>query len=193
MPQGQNRIYVDRALGLQRGDYAFLLLEKLSVPVEQLHPGVRKYFHGNIRTLRMDKGIEASLAPHPEPIPADFEMRGQTCLKLDMSSPTPASVGQWIFHPYDAKEGQWYSQLHPGKTYRFSVWLRRSGPGSGQVRAGFGGNPACPVVNQVIPWVVTDQWQRFTYDFLAGPYPTSGAHIGPRLELSAGAPTTSTT
>lgn len=186
MPEGQNRVYVDRGLNLRRGDYVFLVLKRLAVPVEQLHPRVRQNYRGNFQTLWMDKGIEASLARHPDPIPAGFEMRGETCLKLDIASPTPVSVGQWIFHPYDAKEGQWYSQLHPGRTYRFSVWLRRAGTGSGQVRAGFGGNPAYASLNQQGPWVVTDKWQQYTYDLLAGSYPVSGAHIGPRLEFTGG-------
>jgi hypothetical protein len=186
MPDGQNRVYVDHGLNLRQGDYAFLVLKRLAVPVEQLHPRVQKYYHGNFRTLWMDKGIEASLVRHPAPIPTDFEMRGETCLKLDIASSAPASVGQWIFHPYDTKEGQWYSQLHPGRTYRFSAWLRRAGTGNGQVRAGFGGNSAYAILNQRAPWFVTDKWQHYTYDFLAGPYPQSGSHIGPRLEFTGG-------
>jgi hypothetical protein len=186
MPEGQNRVYLDRGLDLRKGDYAFLMLKRFSVPAAQLHPRIRQNYLGGVHPLWMDKGIKASLAIHPGPIPPEFEMPGESCLKLEIETPAPVNVGQWLFHPYDTREGQWYSQLHPGKTYRFSVWLRRAGTGSGRVRAVFGGNPAYSKANQTTPWVVADQWQHFTYDFSAGPYPVSGAHIGPGLEFAGG-------
>src|ERR1039457_972451 len=54
MPEGQNRVYVDRGLNLRRGDYVFLVLKRLAVPVEQLHPRVRQNYRGNFQTLWMD-------------------------------------------------------------------------------------------------------------------------------------------
>ena len=183
MPNGENRVYLDHSLNLKRGDYAFLVLERQEVPIEQMHERVRQYYRGNFQTLWTDNGITASLVPHPAPLPEDFAMRGKTCLRLDVAATGPARVGQWIFYPFDQKEGQWYSQLHPGRTYRFSVWLRRNGSGSGEVRAGFGGNPAYAVLNQQKPWLVTDKWQHFTYDLVAGPYPVAGSHSGPGLEF----------
>jgi len=184
MPGGQQRVYVDRSLNLRRGDYLFLVLKRTSVPREQMHSRVQQYYRGNFSTLFVDDA-EATLVPHPGTLPASFTMRGETCLRLERTTAGTARAGQWLFHPYDTGEGQWYSQLHPGATYRISAWLRQEGlPQGGRVRAVFAGNGAYTVLSQSEPWNVTGEWQHFTYDFTAPAYPTSGSHSGVGIEFT---------
>jgi hypothetical protein len=177
-----NRVYLDKNLNLRNGDYLFLVLKKLESPVEHMHPRVRQYFNGNVNSVWDQSTVTRTLVPHPGTIPSEFTRHGESCLCLEKTDTDVARLGQYIFHPYDNGEGQWYSQLHPGASYRFSVWMRQDGLGdSGHVRALFTGGPY-ESIYQETPWSVTDQWQEFNYDFTAPAYPTTGAHSSPGLE-----------
>jgi len=178
----KNRIYLDKDLGVRLGDYLFLVLKKFSSPVEQMHPRVRQYFNGNFRTLWYGADVKATLVPHTGTLPAEFVRPGESYLCMETSSAADERLGQWIFHPFDQGEGQWYSQLHPGAEYRISVWLRQEGLGdAGHVRVAFAGG-GYQSIHQADPWTVTGQWQQFHYTFTAPAYPTVGAHCAPGLE-----------
>lgn len=184
IPNGENRVYIDQNLKLTRGDYAFLVLKRLSVPAADMHKRVQPNYKGNFNTLRLDAGVDARLEPHRTPLPADFKTPGESCLRVHFEKAGPSRVWQYFFHPFDQREGQWYSQLRPGRTYRFSVWLRHEGKASGNARAIFSGNASYEALSQKTNWVITDKWQQFTYDFNAPQYPIAGSHSGPGLEFT---------
>ena len=108
---------------------------------------------------------------------------GETCLKVTLPDSGVVRLGQYIFHHHDDDEGQWYSQLHPGDSYRVSVWLRQEGlANDGGGRLTF--NQGYSSLSKPDYWAVTGEWQQFTYDFVAPEYPTSGYHIAPSLEFA---------
>ena len=186
--EGNNRVYVDDpALELAYGDYAFIFIKKDFMPLEEAHERLHGWFNQDEYGLFLNGGDNATsrLVPHPTPIPAAFDEPGETCLRIEATDNASYNAGQWVYHPYDDAEGQWYSQLHPGSSYRVEAWLRQDGLGNnGQVNFAFVGNQAYASVNQSTPWQVTNEWQHFTYDFVAPEYPTSGMHIGHALQFT---------
>lgn len=99
------------------------------------------------------------------------------------------TLEQYVYHKHEAKgEGQWYSQLHPGATYRVDVWLRQEGLGQGgKARFRFRNHPGYEAVSQPesSPWIVTNHWQPFSYEFAAPDYPTGNfSHISHGLEFT---------
>jgi len=179
---GTNRIYLSQNFNLRLGDYLFLKLKKFDSPVEHMHPRVRQYFNGNHTTLwTSDDSVIPSLVPHTGSLPASFSRPGESCLCLETTESSSKRAGQYIYHPFDQGEGQWYSQLHPGASYRVSVWLKQEGLGNGgQVRAIFTG--PYQSLSQSTSWTVTGQWQQFHFDFTGPAYPASGSHSAPGIE-----------
>ncbi len=179
------RAYITNStLGLRFGDYAYIKLKTNSMGPETSPPDLRSNFRGLKSLFSATSGEwQPALVPHPQPIPAAFNEPGETCLEVTLPNAESVRLGQWVYHPYDEGEGQWYSQLHPGAAYRVSVWLRQEGLGNnGQARFSFSG--AYDSVSQQDYWNVTSGWQQFTYDFIAPVYPTSGSHIAHRLEFT---------
>ena len=179
------RVYItDNDLELRFGDYAYIKLKSTSMEPETSPPDLREYFKGLKGFFSATSGEwEPELVSHPQPLPAEFSEPGETCLKVTLSEEGTARLGQFIYHHYDEEEGQWYSQLHPGTSYRVSVWLRQEGlADNGYARFVF--NQAYSSLSQCDYWEVTGDWQQFTYDFVAPEYPTSGYHIAPSLEFT---------
>jgi len=179
------RVYLtDNGLGLRFGDYAYIKLKSTRIGSETSPPDLRQSFRGLKGYFGATSGTwEPELVPHPLPLPAEFSEPGETCLKVTFPETGTVRLGQYIFHPYDEGEGQWYSQLHPGTHYRVSVWLRQQGlADSGHVRFVF--TQAYSSLSQSDSWKVTGDWQQFTYDFIAPDYPISGYHIAPSLEFT---------
>ena len=179
------RVYIaDSNLDLRFGDYAYIYLKTTSIGPETSPPDLRQHHRGLKSLFSSSSGEwQPALVAHPEPLPPSFSDPGETCLEVTLPQPGLVQLGQYVYHPYDQGEGQWYSQLHPGASYRVSVWLRQEGLGnSGQARFTFNG--AYSSVSQQDFWAVTDQWQQFNYDFIAPDYPTSGSHIAHRLEFT---------
>ncbi len=187
-PSGESRVYVDARLELEYGDYAILHLTKSIVPAEEVHPRLHGWWNQDQPYLFLwGEGVRGRLVPHPQPIPPELVEPGRTCLRITADNPEVHHAGQWTYHPFDQGEGQWYSQLTPGASYRVEAWLRQEGLGEdGSVRFAFVGNGSYAAANQVEPWQVTDAWQRFTYDFVAPAYPEpgSGAHIAHALRFT---------
>jgi len=182
-----HRVYLDTSdLDLHFGDYAYFKLKTNTIGPETSPPDLREHYYGDRPFFNgSDDGWTGQIVPHPEPIPAEFDDRGETCLKIDVTTNHKIQLGQYVYHPYDDGEGQWYSQLRPGAKYGVEIWMRQEGLGDdGQVRFVFRGNEGYAAVNQKTPWNVTNRWQKFSYDFVAPAYPTGGSHIAHALELT---------
>jgi hypothetical protein len=183
-----HRVYLDRSgLGLRFGDYAYLRLKTNHIGPETSPPDLRQHYYGDRPFFSgANDAWTGRIVPHPEPIPADFDDRGETCLKIDITRAGAVTLGQYVYYKYDDGEGQWYSQLHPGAPYRVEAWMRQDGLGNGgKVRFVFRGSDGYAAVSQETPWTVTDRWQKFTYDFIAPDYPTSlHSHIAHALEFT---------
>jgi len=163
-----NRVYLDDAIETEFGDYAMITVTKLALPMSEVHPRLWQWFVDRDNHFWMPDEWHAELVPHPGSLPQEFTEPGASCLRID----TDASidwVGQYIFHAHDDEEGQYYSQLEPGASYRAEVWMRQSGLGADAVR--FVSSGAYASVNQSDPWSPTSEWQRFTYDFVGPDYP----------------------
>ncbi len=93
---------------------------------------------------------------------------GLTSMQMDNPGGGNFSIQQFDYGPV----GSTYQQLVPGTTYRVDVWLKQSGLASGQVTFKMDGDYSS--VNHTFSGV-TNQWQEFTWDFVAPAYPTSGA------------------
>lgn len=179
------RAYIEADdLNLQYGDYAYIKLKTRSMGAETSPPDLNANFQGLASIFSTTSGSwQPELVSHPAILPSSFTEPGETCLKITLPNSETVRLGQWVYHPYDDGEGQWYSQLRPGTEYRVSVWMRQEGlANDGKARFTFNG--AYDSVSQTEHWELTDQWQQFTYDFIAPDYPTSGSHIAHRLEFT---------
>ncbi len=179
------RVYIDdNDLFLRFGDYAYIMLKTSYIGPETSPPDLRSNFRG-LKSLFSAASGEwlPALVAHPQPVPSALTDPGETCLEVTLPQPGIVNLGQWTYHPYDQGEGQWYSQLTPGASYRVSVWLRQEGlANSGRARFTFSG--AYSSVSQADYWTLTGNWQQYTYDFVAPAYPESGSHIAHRLEFT---------
>ncbi len=181
----QQRVYLTAGgLGLTAGDYAFIVLETNYLAKETSAPDYRQYWFGDQGGLTAINGsYTAKRVAHPGQLPAEFTEPGQTCLEITVPTADPVTAGQLVYHPHDQGEGQYYSQLYPGASYRVEVWLRQEGLGdSGNVRFVFTGS--YDTVSQSTPWAVTSSWQKYTYDFMAPDYPASEWHIAHALSFT---------
>ena len=182
------RVYLtEGALRLRFGDYAYMKLKTNFIGPETSPPDLRKHYYGDKPFFSASRpSWRGDIVPHPQPLPPGFDDRGETCLRATFSEPGVTSLNQVVYYKFDEKEGQWYSQLHPGAAYRVDVWLRQEGLGNGgKARFLFKQSAAYAAVSQVEPWVVTDRWQKFSYDFVAPSYPTDNRwHITHGLEFT---------
>ncbi len=170
-----NRVYLDSTtLGLVYGDYAFIVVTKRRLTADEVHPRLLEWFNPNVGILRVPDEWDAELVDHPGTIPPAFTEPGETCQRLIAADSATRWIGQYIFHPYDDGEGQWYSQLEPGASYRAQVWMRQEDLTGDHVR--FVSNGPYSAISQSTPWTVTSEWQLFTYDFSGPPYPTGSGH-----------------
>ena len=179
-----NRVYLaDDSLGLAYGDHAIITVTKAILTADEVHPRLHQWFDPNNGILNATWGGGATeLVPHPGTLPPDFTEPGDTCLKITVSE-SGCWQGQYLFHGYDDGEGMWYSQLQPDASYRAEVWLRQEGVPGGAVR--FFGAGAYSALTQSVPWTVTGEWQRYTYDFTGPTYPDpSSSHGGMGLEMA---------
>lgn len=157
--------------------------------LRQIHPVFNSWMLGQYKFWSdgSDYPAKWELVPHPEPVPAEFVARGQTCLKwqVDGNELTGFMLGP---NGGTQKENNWYTPLMPGE-YVVEAWLR----GSGKAQIAFAGihaNPGTPLpFNQRVPaqnphaiapveLPVTDQWRKVTGTFTVKSVPESGlGHI----------------
>lgn len=172
------RVYVDQDIELHAGDYAILHLKRKEVPAELLHPRVQQYYGGNGFGFSRTDGIALRLADHDGGAAVPFP--GETYGEVTLQDANAERIFQYVFHPFDEGEGQWYSQLHPGGRYRVSAWLR-SNDGV-RVRTTFVGQYES--LGQSDDWQPTSEWQEYNYEVVAPAYPTSGSHGAVGLEFT---------
>mgnify|MGYP002713128598 CR=1 FL=1 len=166
---GENRVYLtDSSIELAYGDYAIITVKKTRLSLDDVNPRLREWFQDDVNYLYPWGGGDAELVPHPGTLPAEFTEPGETCLML--TAPDGGGwFGQFLFHGVDDGEGTWYSQLEPGVTYRAEAWLRQEGVQNGEVYFLLGGAYGGAINPE--PWIVTDEWQHFSYEFVAPDYP----------------------
>ncbi len=183
----QQRVYIDdEALELAYGDYAFISLEQGFFPQEGSHPDLQAYWGGGDGGMSPMAGeYVASRVDHPsQPLPADFESPGDSCLQIEATSDGTVALGQYLFYEHDDGEGQWYSQLHPGASYRASAWARQEELGDGGAVLPYF-TESYAALGPDEPWQVTGEWQEFSFEFVAPGYPTDHEwHIAFALALT---------
>ncbi len=180
-----DRVHVeDTDLDLLPGDYAFIDIVTNHLPIETTAPDLREFWAGDDGGMTPVRGAYTALrVPHPEPVPSDMREPGQTCLRVEVGD-GEVGIGQYVYYRHDDGEGQWYSQLHPGAPYRAEVWLRQEGLAD-EGRVGVFFTESYAGLSQDEPWVVTDEWQHFTYDFVAPEHPTDNVwHIAQGLQFT---------
>ncbi len=182
------RVYIENSdLNLRFGDYAYIRLKTNFIGPETSPPDLRQNYQGDKPYLTALSGQwTGALVPHPTPIPVAFDNPGETCLEATFPDSGVVRLGQNVYYKCDNGEGQWYSQLHPGAAYRVDVWLRQEGLGNnGEVKFAFRNSSTYAGVNQTVPWIVTQQWQKFSYEFVAPAYPVDHQwHIAHCLEFT---------
>lgn len=186
----EHRVYLEKGKqGLRFGDYAYMVLKTNGIGPEASPPDLREHYAGNRPFFTGTGEWTGTLVPHPGKLPAEFDEPGRTCLLAEFPEASEIALGQHVYHKFEPEgEGEWYSQLHPGATYRVDVWLRQEGLGNGgKARFCFRGHPGYEAVSQPESdaWVVTDQWRKSSYEFVAPDYPTGDyAHIMHALEFT---------
>lgn len=174
---GLKRMYIDQPLDLAYGDYAFVYLKKKEVPKSEIAERIWQYMSAQPHpVVGTNNGSSGYLVDHPGVLPAEFmaENPGETCLKVDAPNAGSVNISQYIYQATLSSSETWYSLFHPGNTYRAEVWMRQDGlADNGHVYLNFSGSYAS--ANQVSPWTVTGEWQKFTYDFIGPAYPGNNA------------------
>ncbi|MCC7490873.1 MAG: putative Ig domain-containing protein [Fimbriimonadaceae bacterium] len=125
--------------------------------------------------------VQFALVAHPQPLPTELRLPGETCLRATIGD-GEAAIYQVPFTGVKGQDDHWYGQLEPGCSYRFEGWLRQDGLGrGGQVAFSFG-HPAYQALRQA--FTVSGAWARYTCDFTApAERPQGGAVFGPTLTV----------
>jgi hypothetical protein len=182
------RVYIENDnFGLRFGDYAYIKLKTNCIGPEPSPPDLREHWRGDQPYLTGLSGTwTGAIVSHPGSIPDAFDDHGESCLRATFPEEETVRLGQYVYYQCDDDQGQWYSQLHPGASYRVEVWMRQEGLGNnGQARFMFTNSDTYAAVSQDTPWQVTSEWQKFTYDFTAPDYPTDNVwHIAHALEFT---------
>ena len=196
---GMKRVYVDDpGLTLQYGDYAFISMERTYVEQDVMHSRLIPYRNADRPHMNLFEGdAQGRIVEHSGGLSQDFQEEdpGDSYLQVTANAQEQIRFGQYIYHKYvdDSEsswynEGQWYSQLTPGAPYRVEVWMKQDGIGDGgRVQFGFFSNNSFTnyeSVNQTIPWEVTSDWKKYTYDFIAPQYPETVGNIAHYLKFT---------
>ena len=148
------------------------------------HPRVRTGKVGETWRADSESGITFARVPHPGAVPAGLRFPGETCLRVSSSQAGGQEIGgPAIFYPASGGgESLWYSQLEPGRTYRYEAWMRQSGLGNGgQVRLGLGSFYSA--LGETV--AVTDEWRLVGFSFVAPGRPNMpAAHSGPAIQFT---------
>lgn len=108
---------------------------------------------------------QLSAVAHPIAPPAEVDL-GTACLAFRPAA-GEHGIKQTVFGSADQS---WYGQLYPGQTYRLDVWMRQEGLGEqGKVRFAIAGPMYGGVASE---FIVGNEWERFSYTFVAPPLPT---------------------
>ncbi|NTW46332.1 MAG: hypothetical protein HGB18_04770, partial [Candidatus Moranbacteria bacterium] len=188
---GEKRMYIDQPITLAYGDYVFVSMKSPYMPAEKMSSRLEKYRdvnHPGSLNLFWADGTTGRLVEHPGTVPQEFrdEDPGDTCLRLEATTSGTKKFGQYVYEGSNDTD-LWYSQLHPGTTYRVEAWMRQDGLGDdGHVRFAFEGtgDSHYAEANQRDPWTVTGEWKKFTYDFVAPEYPSEPGYIAHTMNFT---------
>lgn len=182
--QQRQRVYFDtNAPALVKDDYLHFSKRILTANPAWAHPRVRS---GRVEeSWRSDSGAAVALqrVPHPGAIPPAFRFPGESCMRAACTNGGLMQIGgPYIFYPATGGEGEWYSQLEPGRTYRYEAWMRQEGlANSGRVWLGLGS--FYEDIGQAT--VVTTNWQLVGFSFVAPARPTNSApHSCPVIQFT---------
>jgi hypothetical protein len=185
-----NRVhFADTDIGLAYGDHAIITVTKKRLLASEVNSRLHEWFSEDVGILGNIGGTDPDmeLVSHPGTLPSTFTEPGDTCLRVQVPA-SGARLGQYLFHGYDDGEGEWYSQLKPGATYRAEIWMRQENIPNGQVR--FLATGPYESLTQSTPWVVTGEWKKYTYTFTGPTYPNpSNGHAAFGIEIPSGAGT----
>jgi hypothetical protein len=180
--QQSQRVYLSAGSPVpRRYDYVHLAKRILAADPRWAHPRVRTGQIGE--TWRADSSVTLARVAHPGTIPAAFRFPGETCMRATAGSAGAVELGgAYIFYPDSTSgEAQWYSQLEPGRRYRYEIWMRQSGlGGGGQVTLTF--NQYYASLAQT--FTVDDTWRLYGFEFTAPARPTDGAHGCPIIRFT---------
>jgi hypothetical protein len=121
------------------------------------------------------------LVPHPEPIPANFTDRGQTCLHVSTS--IEGDEVRMVQYNHAGTSQTWYQVLEVGATYVVEAWMRQEGIEGGRVTFRLGGDyggvqwddPTDISMVNPIDFTVTGEWVKYTGTFvIPSPYTEEG-------------------
>lgn len=185
-----NRVRLSNsAIQLAYGDHAIITVTKKRLLPSEVNSRLHEWFDDNVSLLGNVGWTDPDLAlvSHNATLPSSFTEPGDTCLEVKVPR-DGARIGQYIFHGYDDGEGQFYSQLKPGATYRAEVWLRQENIPNGQVR--FLATGPYDSLTQSTPWTVTGTWKKYTYNFTGPAYPNpADRHAALGIEIPSGSGT----
>ena len=183
--QQRQRVYFNAgAPALFKDDYVHFEKRILTADPMWAHPRVRSGRVGESWRTDNSSGTTLQRVRHTGTLPAAFRFPGESCLQVAATQPGyQYASGPAIFYPASTSgEAQWYSQLEPGRTYRFEAWMRQTGLGNGgQVRLGL--NSFYSAIGQ--SFAVTGDWQLVGFTFTAPARPTQDASHGcPLIEFT---------
>ncbi len=182
--QQRERAYLSAdAPALVKDDY--VLIDKRLFEVDHMwgHPRVRKERASESWRPNTWAGTSVRRVPHTAPLPAAFRFPGESCYEVKTTGSSPSDLsGPWLFFRANGSgEDQWYSQLEPGRTYRYEAWLRQEGLGDGgRIHLGFGGQ----YDNIGRTFTVDGQWRLYSFEFTAPARPTAGNHGCPSFRFN---------
>ena len=182
--QQRQRVYLNAGAPVpMKDDYIHFSKRIRKADPAWAHPRVRT---GTVNeTWRADSytGITFDRVTHTGTVPPELRFPGETCMQVTIPRAGGQEIGgPYIFYPANGREGDWYGQLEPGRTYRYEAWMRQTGLGnSGRVRLGLGSFYSDIGQN----FNVTGDWQLVGFSFVApARYTNSSWHSCPTLQFS---------
>ena len=182
--QQHQRVYLNTSAPLPlKDDYVHFSKRIRTADPAWAHPRVRTGKVGETWRADSSTGITLQRVSHPGTLPAEFRFPGETCMQVTIPHSGAQEIGgPYILYPATGSEGEWYSQLEPGRTYRFEAWMRQTGLGNaGQVRLGLSSFYSNIGQN----FATTNEWQLAGFSFVAPSRPTNAAaHSCPVIQFT---------
>jgi len=145
------RVYFTDEIDFHPGDYIFFEKRVLGINPDTIKARDKIHWPWSC------KNCTPSLEYHSAPIPNEMVFPGESCLRIDGKEGACELAQAYLF----SAQGGYYGPLEVGKRYRMEVWLRQRGI-QGPVEFSF----SALYDDVKKQFQVTDQWQRFTCDFV---------------------------
>ena len=183
--QQRQRVYLSKgAPALHHYDYVHIEKRIMRGDPIWAHPRVRTGTIGETWDAGAETHTDIRRVAHPGTLPAEFKFPGDSCLQITATVAQSLEIGgPYIFYPDNPASGEseWYSQLEPGKRYRYEAWMRQSGLGNGgQVALSF--NQYYEAIAHT--FTVDGEWRLCSFEFTAPARPTTGMHSRPVFRIT---------